>query len=135
MDETFDKDKFERLLADKRHKQLADLLEKIADKLNKGESNKAITDAIEKEIEALGGVTDAIKQLPAPEVNVDLTELGKAANEILIQQKTVISTLKDLLSQKREWEFTIVRSYPSELIKTVIAKEINHEPKMISDGR
>lgn len=114
--------KFEKLLEDRRFRELKAVLKVIADK-----DNKDVINAIQDSKELVEKFAEAIKKLPAPEVTVELSNLEKAASQISIQQKEVILLLKEVISQqniKKEWEFTIVRSNPSDLIKTVIAKQI-----------
>ena len=128
--------KFEKLLADKRHKELANGLKAITASLTQT-NNKVIADAITKQGNQVEGfakgiseIANAIKLLPAPKVEVSLTELTasikKMSEDILKCQNEILDELK-LLNIQKEWDFKVVRNYGN--IEKVIATQVIHKPK------
>lgn len=96
---------FEKLLADKRHKEVSHLLKTIATNLLKGD-DKEVIDAINKQGKNFGELIQAIKSIPQtelPEVNVTLnpkdfvSSINKICEDIIASNEKVIETLNTRL--------------------------------------
>ena len=107
---------FERLLADKRHKEHSYLLKSIATALSK-DDDKEVIDAINKQGNNFGELIKAIKDIPQtelPEVNITLnpkefiSSINKMCEDILESNEKVIETITTRLLPDT---FTFVRDY------------------------
>ena len=107
---------FERLLADKGHKEVSYLLKTIATALSKDDDREVI-DAINKQGSNFGELIKAIKNIPQselPEVNVTLnpkefiSSINKMCEDILESNEKVIETITTRLLPDT---FTFVRDY------------------------
>ena len=96
---------FERLLADKRHKEVSYLLKNIATALSK-DDDKDVIAAINKQGNNFGELIKAIKSIPQtelPEVNVTLnpkefvSSINKICEDIIASNDKVIETLNKRL--------------------------------------
>ena len=96
---------FERLLADKRHKEHSYLLKSIATALSK-DDDKEVIDAINKQGNNFGELIKAIKDIPQtelPEVNITLnpkefvSSINKICKDILESNEKIIETLNTRL--------------------------------------
>lgn len=116
---------FNELLADKRHKELKKSLEGIAVSLNQKKDN-GIKEALEKQASAINGFAEAIKSLPAPnvnvstpEINIDLSSIKEIANKILEGQNEILAELK-ILNLPKETKLEFTRGAYSDLIQSPI---------------
>jgi hypothetical protein len=90
---------FNELLADKRHKELAGTLKGIASLLNQPKDN-SIAEVLKQNMEATKGLVNVVKNLPKPEVNVEVnnekivTSLEAICNKIVASNNEVLDALK-----------------------------------------
>ena len=82
MSEDLEDIRFERLLADKRHKELTSVLKTIKESFS-NKAEEAISLAIDKQSEVIKGFVKAVKSLPEPKVNVTV---DNSEIEIAIKQ-------------------------------------------------
>ncbi len=109
-------EKFESLLADKRHKELTGALKGIATHLSK-DNDKAVVEAINGQADKIGELVKAIQDMPKPEkanVNVELnpkefvTSVQKICEDIVASNNKVIEALENRLLPD---SFDLVKGY------------------------
>ena len=126
--------KFEKLLEDKRHRELVKILNAIP---KTAPDNKGIADAITKQGNQVEGfakgiseIANAIKLLPAPKVEMSLVEVSnsiKKMGEDLMKQQTLILEQLKILNIPKEWEHKVIKNYGS--IDKVISTPVINKPK------
>ena len=108
---------FERLLADKRHREVSYLLKSINTALSKDDDDREIIAAINKQGNNFGELIKAIKSIPQselPEVNVTLnpkefvSSINKICEDIIASNNKVIETLNTRLLPH---SFILVKGY------------------------
>ena len=93
---------FEKLLQDKRHRELKNALVAISSILSK-KDDVGIIEAIEKQSQALAGFVSVIKSISAPEVNVEInpkefvSSINKLCEDVIASNNKVIETLNTRL--------------------------------------
>jgi len=112
-------EKFETLLADRRHKELTGTLKTIATHLS-SKDGKEVVDAINKQGEKIGELVKAIKEIPQPEkpenpqVNVEVNQdkvissLQQICEDIVASNNKVIEALENRLLPD---SFDLVKGY------------------------
>jgi hypothetical protein len=129
-----DDDKFEALLADKRHKELTGTMGKVLTELQKQKPDDGVRSAIEKQSKAIEGFADAIKKLPKPEkpeVNVEInnSELLPLLRDIKDSQKAIKegyeAILEALDNKPMVSEFNFVYEYGSVKTAKVVYTPAN----------
>ena len=107
---------FDKLLQDKRHKELTNSLKAMATALSNN-SDKAVVDAINKQGDNIGQLVNAIKNIAKPEtpvVNVEVNPkefaatINKICEDIVASNNKVIETLNTRLLPDT---FTLVKGY------------------------
>ena len=132
-----EQEKLDRLIAEKRHKQIVDGQAALSDSINKfteaiSESNKATIGAINSNGKQIGAFAEAITKIPAPvvnspEVNIEtnqekvITSLEQLGEAILAGQQEVARLLLEA-SKPKKWNFTVHTEF--DKIKNVIAEQI-----------
>jgi gamma-glutamylcysteine synthetase len=133
MSEDLEDIKFEKLLAEKRHKELATALKAITTTLNnKTEDNVSL--AIETQTVAIKGFAEAIKSLPEPKVNVNMSndameESIKKLGQDILKSLEGVKELLIAYNQPKEWEFNVKRGQYSQMIEKITAKEVIKQSK------
>ena len=110
---------FDKLLQDKRHKELTNSLKAMATALSNN-SDKAVVDAMNKQGDNIGQLVSAIKSMPKPDkpenpiVNVEInpqefvSSINKICEDIVASNNKVIETLNNRLLPDT---FTLVKDY------------------------
>ena len=127
----FDDEKFEQLLAEKRHGELIKSLGGVVSAL-KEKDNSDIVSAIDSQKEKIEKFIDYIKEDKEKDINIELNQ-DKIVSSIDLMANSILQSLDELKKlvvkseykeQKPNWEFHIVRNRVSDLIETVTAKQI-----------
>ena len=116
----------ERILAEKRHKELIGAIKTLASEFKLPEPDKSAADAINKHIKTIEGLVAKLKmpEIPAPIVNVETNTDGiiSSISDIADRISSSLSVLKQTADLRpREWTFTVDRDF-SGMIKSIIAK-------------
>ena len=107
---------FDKLLQDKRHKELTNSLKAMATALSNN-SDKAVVDAINKQGDNIGQLVNAIKNIAKPEspiVNVEVNPkefavtINKICEDIVASNNKVIETLNTRLLPDT---FTLIKDW------------------------
>ena len=107
----------EKMLAEKRHDELAGTLKGIANSLKNDDGDKKIADALKEQAGKFSELTKVIREIPSPEkpqVNVELnpkefvTSIREMTDEILKSNNEVIQALENRLLPET---FTLNRTY------------------------
>lgn len=109
--------KLQRIIAEQRHKDLAGILQKIADTNDRDLLERLIV-VMEKNGDDIAAFADGLKNMPAPKVELNqkelissLTELGE---KIMGGQQDLLGalgTLIEMQAQPKEWDFKVEKEF------------------------
>ncbi len=114
MGKEIDDNEFYELLEEKRHKELVGYLKNVANGMNKPGEDKGVAEAIKQNSEATKLLIQAVKEIPKPEVSVELSQqevvnsLKTICKEICDSNEMVIKALND---RPMVQEFEIARDH------------------------
>ena len=111
---------FERLLQDKRHKELKKALLSISVILEKSSSNNTVAQSISKQSEV---ISNFLSLLPAELSQKEVSESMGKVGENILSGLTQLKTEIEILNKPKQWEFTVHRER-NNLIDTITAKQI-----------
>ncbi len=123
IEDEFDEGKFYTLLINKQHAELTQVLKNVATTLNTKPDNSELIHAINLQTQT---INNFLSKQNSESVLAPTTNDIEVDNKILLSQKNIEKLEQeqlDILSKKKEWEFTIVRDNIG-FIKSVIAKQI-----------
>jgi hypothetical protein len=121
-----EQDQLKALIQENRHNELIAALQDLLKK-----EDKALLDAINSQGGVIAEFVQAIKNLPAPTVEIEtnqdkvVSSIEQLAQQILLGQEQILSTLNRLIienSKLKEWDFTIHKEFGK--MSSVTAKQI-----------
>lgn len=119
---------FEALLADKRHKEMLQVLKKVADAVDRSGENGNLASVLQQNTDAIREFSAAVEKIKENTPN-DNPQLGKMCDNLANlanNMKESIGGIKVIAEQKpQQWEFEIKRN-PNGFIQSVIAKSKNN---------
>ncbi len=109
--------KLQRIIAEQRHKELAGILQKIADTNDRDLLERLIV-VMEKNGDGIASFAEGLKNMPPPKVELNqkelissLTELGE---KIMGGQQDLLGalgTLIEMQAQPKEWDFKVEKEF------------------------
>lgn len=110
-------EKIQRIVAERRHKDLVDVLKKIAD-TNDRDLLERLLVVMEKNGQDIASFAEGLKNMPAPKVELNqkelissLTELGGKIMDGQQQLLGALSTLIEMQVQPKEWDFKVEKEF------------------------
>lgn len=110
-------EKIQRIVAERRHKDLVDVLKKIAD-TNDRDLLERLLGVMEKNGQDIASFAEGLKNMPAPKVELNqkelissLTELGGKIMDGQQQLLGALSTLIEMQVQPKEWDFKVEKEF------------------------
>ncbi len=121
-----EQDKLKALIEENRHNELIAALQDLVKK-----EDKALLDAINRQGGKIADFVNAIKNIPAPKVEIEtnqdkvVSSIAQLAQQILVGQEQILQTLNIMIdenSKLKEWDFTIHKEFGK--MSSVTAKQI-----------
>jgi len=121
------KEQYDQLQNAESNKELISAIKQLIPALQKDDNSK-ILELILANSKGIERLAQALKEMPAPEVNIQ-TDQGAVIQSISEMARNIIislDNLKDLIEEKSkaEWHFTVKRGKFDHLIEEITAKQI-----------